>query len=62
MPSDSAKANWVKIMSKIELYKALELQYKARRDSDKREELIGTILFGALFLQVLGTIIYSLIR
>lgn len=49
-------------MSKIELYKALELQYKARRDSDKREELIGTILFGALFLQVLGTIIYSLIH
>jgi hypothetical protein len=49
-------------MSKIELQNALDKQYKALRASDKRDELIGTILFGALFAQVLGTIIYYFIR
>lgn len=49
-------------MTRDQQYQALSDSYAAQRASDDRDSLIGTVLFGALFLQVLGTIIYSFIR
>lgn len=49
-------------MNRKQQYQALSDSYEAQRASDDRDSFIGTVLFGALFFQVLGTIIYSFIR
>ena len=49
-------------MTREQQYQALSDAYAAQRASDDRDSLIGTILFTALFFQLLGTIIYSFIR